>query len=76
LLDAIDAVEDNPSAFGGDGDCFFYVLDRLAHVGFWLLDSGFGLRLLGFGLFGTLFCCRSWVFGSGKTLAEICLGFA
>jgi hypothetical protein len=39
-LDAIQAVEHNPSAFGGDGDCFFYVLDRLAHVSFWLLESG------------------------------------
>ncbi len=45
LLDLIQAVEDNPSAFGGDGDCFFYVLDRLAHVGCWLLALLSGFRL-------------------------------
>src|SRR5580658_10045702 len=37
-LDAIHPVEDYPSAFGGDGYCFLYVLNRLAHVSFWLLS--------------------------------------
>ncbi len=33
-LDAVQAVEDNPRAFGGGNCYFFYVLDRLAHVSF------------------------------------------
>ena len=32
LLDLIQTIENRPSAFGGDGDCFLYVLDRLVHV--------------------------------------------
>src|SRR5258708_5258262 len=36
-LDAIQAVEHNPGSPGGNGDCFFHVLDRLAHLSSWFL---------------------------------------
>src|SRR5580692_1157261 len=70
LLDLIQTVEDGPNAFGGDGYCFFYVLDRLAHA---LEAPKFGLQASAIGLrpFGTLLYFRSWVFGLRKKLGQI-----
>jgi hypothetical protein len=39
-------------------------------ISFWLLDSGFGLRLLGFGLLQLVLGVRFW-----ESLAELCLSF-
>src|SRR5579862_6297570 len=44
-LDAIQTLEYGPCPLSGDDDCFFYVLDRLAHDSSQLLSSSFWPKL-------------------------------